>query len=135
VTPPSVPEQIQDLWKKANESLDASSELLEKHHEEFAVSRAYYAMFYVTEALLLTKNLVFAKHSGVIASFGQHFVKTGIFKVELREMLAKAFEDRTEGDYGMTDAFSPTEAKVILGHAQKYCQILGHYLTEKGHIQ
>jgi uncharacterized protein (UPF0332 family) len=134
MTPPSVPEQINDLWKKANESLDASGELLEKHHEEFSVSRAYYAMLYVTEALLLTKNLTFAKHSAVIATFGQHFIKTGIFKMELREMLAKAFEDRAEGDYGMTNAFSPAEAKAILDRAREYCQVLGGYLREKGHI-
>lgn len=123
-----------DLWKKANESLDAAAELLEKGHEEFSVSRSYYAMFYVTEAVLMTKGLAYAKHSAVIATFGKHFIKTGIFGAELREMLVKAFEDRTEGDYGMTNTFSPEEAKAILLRAKEFCQTLSQYLRKSGHI-
>jgi len=36
-------------------------------------------MFYTVEALLLSQNLTFSKHSAVISAFGKNFVKTGIF--------------------------------------------------------
>src|ERR1017187_10687086 len=36
-----------------------------------AVSRAYYAMFHVAGALLLSKGMTFSKHSAAISAFGQ----------------------------------------------------------------
>lgn len=53
-------------------------------HEDFiaAVNRAYYAIFYAANALLATKGLERSKHSGVIAAFRQHFVKTGLVDAE-----------------------------------------------------
>ena len=47
-----------------------------------AINRAYYAIFYVANALLRTKGIVRSKHSGVIAAFRQHFVKPGLIEVE-----------------------------------------------------
>lgn len=55
------------LIQKARASLDAARLLAKQGHFDFAVSRAYYAMFYVAEALLLDEGLVFSKHSAVIA--------------------------------------------------------------------
>lgn len=37
---------------------------------DFAVSRAYYAMFYIAEAFLLGQDLSFSSHAGVISAFG-----------------------------------------------------------------
>ena len=66
---------IKDLVNKAEKSLNASKLLLEKGFYDFAVARAYYTMFYLVEAILLTKGLSFSKHKGVIAAFGEHFAK------------------------------------------------------------
>jgi len=43
------------------------------------VSRVYYAMFFVVEALLLTKNIKVKTHSGLISKFGENFIKTNTF--------------------------------------------------------
>ncbi|HIH70014.1 MAG TPA: HEPN domain-containing protein [Methermicoccus shengliensis] len=51
------------------------------------VSRSYYAMFFMGEAVLLTKNLSASSHKGVISLFGEHFVKTGIFEREIERRL------------------------------------------------
>ena len=40
-------------------------------------------MFYCAQAMLLTKNLSFSSHKGVISAFGEHFVKTGVFPKEI----------------------------------------------------
>ncbi|MUL35547.1 HEPN domain-containing protein [Gloeocapsopsis dulcis] len=64
------PEQ-QGLLEKAYRSLQAAKLLNTQPLAEFAVSRAYYAMFYVAEALLEGEGLTFSKHSAVIAAFGQ----------------------------------------------------------------
>ena len=65
------------LVQKAERSIRGARVLMEDGLHEFAVSRAYSAMFYLAEALLLGEGLAFSKHSAVIAAFGQHFAKSG----------------------------------------------------------
>ncbi len=50
---------------------------VKKSHYDFAASRAYYAVFYASSALLLKEGLEFGKHSGVIAAIHQKFIKIG----------------------------------------------------------
>ena len=69
---------ISELMQKAKESLEAAKSLCRDGFYGFSVGRSYYSMFYVAEALLLTKNLSFSKHSAVIGAFGKEFVKTEI---------------------------------------------------------
>lgn len=63
--------------ESAQRSLKASKILIGSGDYDFSISRMYYVMFYCAEALLLTKDLKFSKHSAVIAAFGRDFVKTG----------------------------------------------------------
>ena len=58
-----------------------------------------YAAFYAIEAILLTKDLVFSKHSAVIGAFSQHFVKTAIFPKEFTRLISRLFRQRQLGDY------------------------------------
>ena len=69
--------ELEALAKKGRRSLAASHRLYAQGDYDFAASRAYYAMFYLAEALLLSQGLSFSKHSAVIAGFGEHFVKRG----------------------------------------------------------
>ena len=76
--------------------------LLKEEDYESSVSRTYYAMFYSVQAMLLTKNLSFSSHKGVISAFGEHFVKTGVLTREMGRELNRAFEKRQIGDYEYT---------------------------------
>ncbi len=71
-------EEIEALLKKALDSIKGARLLFDEELYGFAISRAYYAMFYLVSAVLLTKSLNFSKHQAVVAAFGQHFVKTGV---------------------------------------------------------
>ncbi|MGA9099298.1 MAG: HEPN domain-containing protein, partial [Methanotrichaceae archaeon] len=62
--------EIRALLEKADRSLRASRNLIESGDYDFLISRAYYAMFYCGEAVLLTKYMEFSKNSAVIATFG-----------------------------------------------------------------
>jgi len=72
--------EIKSLMERAKISINSANLLLKEGDSDSSVSRSYYAMFYATEAVLLTKGLKFTSHRSVISLFGQHFVKTGIFK-------------------------------------------------------
>ena len=62
--------------ERARESLEEAELLLEKGYANTFVSRIYYACFYAVSALLLTKGLASANHSGVRSQFHQNYVKT-----------------------------------------------------------
>ena len=96
-------EEVAGLLNKARRSVKAAERLLRDGDYDFAVSRAYYAMFYVAQAMLLTHDIRRSKHSGVIAAFQQQFVKTGEVPESFFHLLRDGFEDRAEGDYGLLE--------------------------------
>lgn len=87
-------EEMKALLKKAEDSIKGARILFYDELYGFAASRAYYAMFYLVSAILLTKDMSFSKHQAVVASFGQHFVKTKIFEQKFHQYLVEAFEQR-----------------------------------------
>ena len=92
------------------------------------VSRCYYAMFFIAEAVLLTKNLSARSHKGVISLFGEHFVKTGIFDRVLGKALNDAYDKRLIGDYGIGIIVTEKEARDMLKTAKNFVQNLKRYL-------
>ena len=78
---------------------------------DIAAGRAYYAMFYVAEALLNEKGFQFGKHSNVLSAYGQHFAKTKVLDPKYHRWLITAFDQRQVGDY----AFDPdVQSNVIV---------------------
>lgn len=78
------------LMTKAQRSLDAANQLCQQEFYDFASSRAYYAMFYVAEALLDYEGFSFSSHAAVISAFGQHITRSGKLPVELHRHLIDA---------------------------------------------
>jgi uncharacterized protein (UPF0332 family) len=91
-------------------SIRAAKELASGGYYDFVASRAYYAAFYAATALLLGEELEFSKHSGVIASIHQRFVKTGKLDEKYGKDLNWLFELRGVGDYGATTHVSQQDA-------------------------
>jgi len=81
-----------------------------------ALNRVYYAAFYAARALLATRHLDSSRHSGVIALFQEHFVRTGIVPTDTARALPRAFEKRQTSDYG--DFSDPSSEEVLSLRAQ-----------------
>lgn len=126
-------EKIKTLIKRADEDLKSAKLLVDQGYSDASVSRSYYAMFYATEAVLLSKNLKFSSHKGVISLFGQHFIKTNIFSVELSRDLSKAFDERLVGDYSFKSEITPEIAKNALIRGEKFIERIKEYLVEEGY--
>jgi len=122
--------EIEALLTKSRRSLAAAKRLFEEGDYDFAASRAYYAIFYTTEALLLSEGLRFSKHSAVIAAFGERFVKRGVFPTRLHDILIKAFTRRNLGDY-KTDPFPRDDAESLLQEAQEFIEAVEGYLRRE----
>ncbi|MDK2864888.1 MAG: hypothetical protein PWP37_1080 [Thermotogota bacterium] len=84
--------EIRDLIEKAEKFLITAEHAQNMGDYDSCVSRTYYAMFFMAEAVLLTKNLSASSHKGVMSLFGEHFVKTGIFDREMGKALNDAYE-------------------------------------------
>ena len=117
------------LLDKAERAIIAANTLLSKGDTEFATGRAYYAMFYIAEALLDEKGLQFRKHGGVHGAFGEHFVKTGIFDAKYHRWLLGAFNRRIAGDYGIEVAFTQDEVQEMIDNAQAFLLVAKQYLA------
>jgi hypothetical protein len=123
--------EIESLIQRATKYLQSAEMLLKEHDYESSVSRTYYAMFYSAEAILLTQNLSYSSHKGIISAFGEHFVKTGVFPKEMGRELNRAFEKRQIGDYGHKFVISEEEAEEILVSGKKFVEKIIAHLKEK----
>ncbi|MDZ7290079.1 MAG: HEPN domain-containing protein [candidate division KSB1 bacterium] len=70
-------DEIAAHLERAEQSIQAARQLASGGYYDFAGSRAHYAAFYAATAVLLHEGLELSKHSAVIASIHQRFVKTG----------------------------------------------------------
>jgi uncharacterized protein (UPF0332 family) len=122
--------EIASLIDRAGRYLKSSKMLFEDGDYESSVSRAYYAMFYSAEAMLLTKNLSFSSHGGVISAFGEHFVKTDIFPRDMGRELNRAFEKRQLGDYEYTFVISKDEAEELIETSRYFVEKVTQYLKK-----
>ena len=121
------PEQAA-LLRKARDSVRGAKLLADDGLRDFAVSRAYYAMFYVAEAFLLGQELSFSKHSAVIAAFGERFVKTGIVPVEFHRYLIEGQDRRNIGDYQIGPSLTAAQAAEQVAHAEQFLELAGQIL-------
>jgi uncharacterized protein (UPF0332 family) len=100
------------LLDKAERSLLAAEQLVAAGHFDFAVSRAYYACFYVAESLLLSQGLEFSRHGQVIAQYGYHFARTALLDPTFHNVLIQGFSLRQAADY--VDSTDLPEVEVVL---------------------
>ena len=121
------PEQAA-LLKKAHDSVRGAKLLAGDGLYDFAISRAYYAMFYVAEAFLLGQGLSFSKHSAVIAAFGERFAKTNIVPMEFHRYLIEGQDKRNVGDYQIGPNLTATQAAEQIAHAEQFLELAGRLL-------
>ena len=124
--------EIQLYLDRAHQDLQAAESNLNQGFYGVAVSRAYYAMFYATSALLASKGISRSKHSGVHSAFGEYFVKTGLIETEYVKMLGHAFNSRLGSDYDITFSAEQTLAKGILQDAYRFVDRVEDYLRQLG---
>ncbi|GFP26645.1 uncharacterized protein HKBW3S43_00350 [Candidatus Hakubella thermalkaliphila] len=120
--------EIRDFIEKAEKFLTTAEHALDIGDYDSCVSRSYYAMLFLAEAVLLTKGLTASSHKGVISLFGEHFVKTGIFERNLGKALNDAYDKRLVGDYGIGFTVTEEEARDLLETAQNFVQKLKNHL-------
>ncbi|OGQ50734.1 MAG: hypothetical protein A3J24_09455 [Deltaproteobacteria bacterium RIFCSPLOWO2_02_FULL_53_8] len=121
--------ESKSLLARSERYIKSAKLLMKDGDYESAASRAYYAMFFAAEALLLTKGYSTSTHKGVFSAFGEHFVKPGLFKRDFSKMLMRAFEIRQAGDYEYTFTVTRDEADVIIEDAERFLEATVQYFN------
>ena len=129
----SLEKKIAKTWEKCEEALREMEVLLSGRLYGGSISRAYYAMFHATCAILLTKDLEFSRHSAVISAFGHKFVRTGIIETAYHKMLTEAFEARQIAEYDIFKQIDKGFANKIADNAREFTKRIEQYLSISGH--
>ncbi|GAB4422372.1 MAG: HEPN domain-containing protein [Thermodesulfovibrionales bacterium] len=127
---PAIKELIKGYIEKAEKKLNVAEKLLKTEDYEDAVSRAYYAVYHATQALLLSEGERAETHKGVVTLFGLLFVKTGKFKKNLGKYLANLKDDRESGDYEIFSYIDKETAETAVTEAREFLRESREYLKK-----
>lgn len=125
---------IKPLIEKAKKFINSAKVLFNIGDFDSTVSRTYYAMHHIVEAVLFTKNLKIKTHRGLISTFGQFFVKTNIFPKEIGRQLRDTFDKRLIGDYEYAIEINKEDAEKVLKTGEEFIDKLIEYLEKKNFI-
>ncbi|MFQ6066152.1 MAG: HEPN domain-containing protein [bacterium] len=114
-------EQIAAEVREGRESLRASRVLIDHDLYSDGVSKAYFAMFHLSQAILLSRRIERKKHSQLIGAFHHQFRKSGEIENKFHRGLDKAYEDRQKADYKRFK-FSKEEAEKRFSEAQAFIE-------------
>lgn len=106
--------------EKSKETLEDAYILFRAGRLFSALNRIYYALFYEVMALLLTKDLSSARHTGIRALFNEHFVRTGKVSVESGRFFSRMYDFRQKGDYADFVEFEEAKIKEWLVLAESF---------------
>lgn len=121
--------EIEALLARARDSVAAARGTLRDGFPDFAASRAYYAMFYVAEALLALLGQSYSSHSAVIAAFGHQYAKTSRMDPKFHQWLIAAQNLRNVADYGVEAHVSEEQAEQACDWAEEFIRA-GEILAE-----
>lgn len=96
--------EVEQGLERSRRELEAAETLLRGEFFEQAISRAYFACFYVAEMALFSLGESHSDHAGMIAAFGRRVVREGGLQPEMGELLRSLYEDRMDADYRFISA-------------------------------
>jgi uncharacterized protein (UPF0332 family) len=115
----------------SNDDLETAQLLCDRGRYRSCISRAYYAMYYVTQALLLSEGLDTSTHKGVIRLLGLHFVTTGKIEPNVAVLLKRAYDSRQSSDYESDMTEDETMAKSAIENAQTFIAAVKMLLSKQ----
>ena len=124
------PETIEYL-QKAEENIRAADTLIAAQFYEIAISRVYYAMFYVAEGLLWEEDQEYSSHKTVQAQYGKLFAKTGKLDAKFHRILIDGFHKRQRADYVRDAEFTEQDAIEAANAAEEFLAAAKKYLSSQ----
>ena len=121
----------QGYIEKAKRFLASARLLLSDGDIDSAVSRAYYAAFFVAEALLEARGESFSSHKGAIAAYGRQFAQTASLDPRFHRLLIIAFQKRQQADYLVKTGLSAAEVNEMIAETQDFLAAAEAWLAKE----
>lgn len=119
----------------AREEVQTARDNIARAHYRAAVSRAYYAVFYMASAALFAISITRAKHSGVESAFSEYLIKPGHVEAEYGRLYQKARRQREEADYAEDTTIDEATAGQIVADAERFVDRLERFLEHIGALK
>ena len=108
------------LLEKAQRSLKGAKLMVDNALPELAVSRAFYAMFYIASAFILGAGLSYSSHSAVISAFWRDFGKNDERLRQFHRALIDAQDMRNRSDYNLDSGITDEDARFQINVAYEF---------------
>ena len=118
------------LLDKALDTIESAELLLDHGKTDVAAGRAYYALFYIAEALLNDKGLQFSAHGDVIGAYGKEFSKTKLLDQKFHRWLIEGFDTRLIGDYHVDTKIEMDTVANMINQAREFFEAAQKYLEK-----
>ena len=123
-----IPSEIQHYLNLAEESHGVAGKLIDIASPRFSVAQSYYTMFYLVEALLLSKGLSFSSHSALTTAFGKEFAKPRLLDPKFHRYLLQTQKRREIGHYGDEhEEVTEEQARESFEWAEEFMQAVKEY--------
>ena len=114
--------------EQARECLESSEALISLNHYKDSANRSYYSIFHSMRAVLALDRYDSKKHSGIISTFRQNYIKTGKFAIAYSDIIKDAFDIRTDSDYQDFYTISKTDAQQQIDNAKDFFKAVTKYI-------
>ena len=98
---------------------------------ESAANRLYYALFHAMLALLISDGHNVKSHRGVMALFGEHYVKSGIFSKEDGALFSDLVIMRDNADYNCFFEADEEKLQPYITPARQLISKIKEYISAK----
>ena len=117
--------------QRSKENLKDAWLLLDAQSYKSSVNRSYYSIFHCLRAVTALDGFDSSKHSGIIAFFNMHYVKSGVFEKEMSKILDKAYRWREKADYKDYEDVTREVAEEQIVNAEKFLAKIEPFLLKK----
>ena len=126
-----VNDHTRKLLEKAIDTIEGAEILLDHGKTDLATGRAYYALFYIAEALLNEKGLQFSTHGAVIGAYGKEFSKTKLLDSKFHRWLRTGFDTRLISDYQVDTNIEVAIVADMINQAREFLEVAREYLKNQ----
>ena len=120
--------------ERAREDLDTASDNLSNRRYRASVNRSYYAVFHSLRAVTALDSFDSGKHSGIIAYFNLHYVKTGLIDKEISKLIDSCYRLREKADYDDFFLVAREDAEMQLEKAKRIFSVIEQYIKNRANI-
>ena len=119
-------------FETAENDLQTVKMLFEAGQWKVSLNRSYYAIFHALRSVNALDKFDTKRHSGVIAYFNQHYIKTGILNTDipLHRLIDDAFKMRSNADYQDFYVVSGEQVQKQIDDAGTVLGVIRPYLEE-----